>query len=63
MFDFTSLTKAIASLSAALDAAKVRPEDEFVRDASIQRFEYTDELCVKFFAPPTGSHVGFAVRY
>lgn len=48
MLDFTSLTKAIASLSAALDAAKLRPGDEFVRDASIQRFEYTYELCVKF---------------
>ena len=48
MLDFTSLTKAIASLSTALDAAKLRPGDEFVRDASIQRFEYTYELCVKF---------------
>ena len=48
MLDFTSLTKAIAPLAAALDAAKVRPGDEFVRDASIQRFEYTYELCVKF---------------
>lgn len=48
MLDFASLTKAIASLSAALDAAKLRPGDEFVRDASIQRFEYTYELCVKF---------------
>ena len=48
MLDFSSLTKAIASLTAALDAAKLRPGDEFVRDASIQRFEYTYELCVKF---------------
>lgn len=48
MLDFTSLTKAINPLSAALDAAKLRPGDEFVRDASIQRFEYTYELCVKF---------------
>jgi nucleotidyltransferase substrate binding protein (TIGR01987 family) len=45
--DFTSLSKAIASLEKALDAAKLRPKDEFVRDASIQRFEYTYELCVK----------------
>ena len=48
MLDFASLTKVIASLSAALDAAKLRPGDEFVRDASIQRFGYTYELCVKF---------------
>ncbi len=45
--DFTSLSKAIASLTNALQAAKLRPKDEFVRDASIQRFEYTYELCVK----------------
>ena len=45
--DFTSLAKAIGSLANALQAAKLRPKDEFVRDASIQRFEYTYELCVK----------------
>jgi nucleotidyltransferase substrate binding protein (TIGR01987 family) len=45
--DFTSLSKAIVSLAKALQAAKLRPKDEFVRDASIQRFEYTYELCVK----------------
>jgi nucleotidyltransferase substrate binding protein (TIGR01987 family) len=45
--DFSSLAKAIASLSAALEASKTRHGDEFVRDASIQRFEYTYELCVK----------------
>lgn len=45
--DFTSLSKAIASLDMALRTAKLRPKDEFVRDASIQRFEYTYELCVK----------------
>jgi hypothetical protein len=44
--DFTSLSKVIASLDKALQAAKLRPKDEFVRDASIQRFEYTYELCV-----------------
>ena len=45
--DFTSLSKAIASLDKALQTAKLRPKDEYVRDASIQRFEYTYELCVK----------------
>ena len=48
MLDFSSLAKAISSLSSALEASATRPGDEFVRDASIQRFEYTYELCVKF---------------
>ena len=45
--DFSSLAKAVASLAAALDASKTRGGDEFIRDASIQRFEYTYELCIK----------------
>lgn len=45
--DFTSLSKAIATLTKALQAAARAPKDEFIRDASIQRFEYTYELCVK----------------
>lgn len=45
--DFTSPRKAIATLAKAPDAAKLRPNDEYERDASIQRFEYTEELCVK----------------
>jgi nucleotidyltransferase substrate binding protein (TIGR01987 family) len=47
MLDFRSLQMAIASLAEALDEAQLRPDDSFVRDASIQRFEYTYELCVK----------------
>lgn len=47
MLDFHSLQMATASLAEALDVAKVRSDDMFVRDASIQRFEYTNELCVK----------------
>lgn len=47
MLDFRSLQMATASLAEALDAAKTRPDDMFVRDASIQRFEFTYELCVK----------------
>lgn len=39
----TPLRKAIASLRAAL----AQPKDEFVRDAVIQRFEYTYELAWK----------------
>ena len=47
MLDFRSLQMATASLAEALAVAKVRSDDMFVRDASIQRFEYTYELCVK----------------
>jgi len=47
MLDFRSLQTASASLTEALDAAKLRPTDAFVRDASIQCFENTYELCVK----------------
>ena len=55
--DFTSLRKAIATLAKALEAAKLRPKDEFVRDASIQRFEYTYELCVKSLRQIGRAHV------
>jgi len=47
MLDSRSLQLAIAALAEALDEAKVRPADRFVRDAGIQRFEYTYELYVK----------------
>ena len=40
----TPLKKAVSSLSVAL----AQPKNEFVRDAVIQRFEYTYELCWKF---------------
>ena len=47
MLDFSALTKAVHSLSQALQAAAVRPDDLLVRDGCIQRFEYTYELSVK----------------
>lgn len=37
----TPLHKAVSSLELAL----AQPKDEFIRDAVIQRFEYTYELC------------------
>ncbi|MFC6669705.1 nucleotidyltransferase substrate binding protein [Marinobacterium aestuariivivens] len=37
------MEKAVASLALALK----QPKDEFIRDAVIQRFEYTYELCWK----------------
>jgi nucleotidyltransferase substrate binding protein (TIGR01987 family) len=45
--DFTSLEKAVASLEKAVIRSKGVPHDEEIRDAVIQRFEYTFELCWK----------------
>jgi nucleotidyltransferase substrate binding protein (TIGR01987 family) len=45
--DLTSLTKALASLSRAVTRATGAPEDEELRDAVIQRFEYSYELSWK----------------
>ena len=45
--DFTSLDKALASLNRAIQRSQGSPQDEEVRDAVIQRFEYTYELCWK----------------
>ena len=42
--DLTSLEKAVASLDEVLRQDKT----VFIRDAAIQRFEYTYELCWKF---------------
>jgi len=45
--DFSPLEKAINSLNRALVRAVAAPDDEELRDACIQRFEYTFELCWK----------------
>jgi len=45
--DFTSLEKALASLSRAIQRSQAVRQDEELRDAVIQRFEYTYELCWK----------------
>lgn len=45
--DFSPLDKAINSLNRALGRATGAPGDEELRDACIQRFEYTFELCWK----------------
>jgi nucleotidyltransferase substrate binding protein (TIGR01987 family) len=45
--DFSPLAKAISSLNRALVRAVDAPGDEELRDACIQRFEYTFELCWK----------------
>jgi nucleotidyltransferase substrate binding protein (TIGR01987 family) len=43
----TPLENALASLHRGLVRATAAPEDEELRDACIQRFEYTYELCWK----------------
>lgn len=45
--DFTSLTKALNSLNRAIQRSQAAVEDEELRDAVIQRFEYSYELCWK----------------
>lgn len=47
MIDVSSLEKALASLNEALAAHASKPDDMFIRDAAIQRFEYTYELSHK----------------
>ncbi|MBI2091539.1 MAG: nucleotidyltransferase substrate binding protein [Deltaproteobacteria bacterium] len=45
--DFSSLKKAIKSLGKAIARTQKEPLDEELRDAVIQRFEYTYELACK----------------
>ena len=45
--DVSSLAKALATLDEALQARRASPENKFIRDACIQRFEYCYELSHK----------------
>lgn len=45
--DFSSYEKALASLQRVLERSRTIPDDEDIRDACIQRFEYTYELAYK----------------
>lgn len=47
MIDLSSLHRALATLDEALAARARAPEDKFIRDACIQRFEYSYELAHK----------------
>jgi nucleotidyltransferase substrate binding protein (TIGR01987 family) len=47
MIDTSSLAKALDTLDIALSAHAAAPADAFVRDACIQRFEYSYELAHK----------------
>jgi nucleotidyltransferase substrate binding protein (TIGR01987 family) len=47
MIDISSLRQALATLDEALTARAQAPEDRFIRDACIQRFEYSYELAHK----------------
>ncbi len=45
--NLTSLEKAVASLDEAVTEYAKQPNNKFIRDAAIQRFEYTYELTHK----------------
>ncbi len=45
--DLTAFEKALTGLEVAIKRSKSEPEDEIVRDAVIQRFEYSYELSWK----------------
>ena len=45
--DFSALNNALTSLNKALAKSAAAPDDEELRDACIQRFEYSFELCWK----------------
>ncbi len=45
--DLSSLRKALASLDRGCARSRLTPDDEELRDAVIQRFEFTYELCWK----------------
>ena len=45
--DFSSYEKALTSLQRVLERSRTVPDDEDIRDACIQRFEYTYELAFK----------------
>jgi nucleotidyltransferase substrate binding protein (TIGR01987 family) len=45
--DLSSLDRALTTLDEALAARARAPEDKFIRDACIQRFEYSYELAHK----------------
>jgi nucleotidyltransferase substrate binding protein (TIGR01987 family) len=47
ILDLSALEKAVASLRRAVVRSAQTPEDTEIRDAVIQRFEYTYELCWK----------------
>lgn len=47
MLDLSSLEKALSSLDRAILRAEANTEDEELRDATIQRFEYSFELSWK----------------
>ena len=47
MLDFSSFEKALSSLQRVLVRSHTVPGDEDIRDACIQRFEYTYELAFK----------------
>lgn len=56
--DFSSLEKALASLKKAFVRAQASVGDEELRDACIQRFEYSFELCWKMLKRRIEADIG-----
>lgn len=55
--DFSSLQKAVGLLDAAVALSIQAPDDDIVQSATIQRFEYTFELCWKMIKRQLESEV------
>lgn len=45
--DLSSLARALGQLESAIQSLAERPSDTLIRDAVIQRFEFTYELCIR----------------
>lgn len=56
--DFSPFDKALTSLKKALVRAQKAPEDEELRDACIQRFEYTFEIAWKMLKRQIEQEIG-----
>lgn len=55
--DFSSYERALSSLQRVLERSRTVPGDEDIRDACIQRFEYTYELAFKMLKRQLGQEL------
>ena len=57
LLDFSTFEKALSSLQRVLERSSTVPGDEDIRDACIQRFEYTYELAFKMLKRQLGQEL------